>query len=32
MGELEGLLPLILVVGGWLALQRWILPRAGVST
>jgi hypothetical protein len=23
---------IILVIGAWFALQRWILPRAGVST
>jgi hypothetical protein len=23
---------LVLVVVGWVVLQRWILPRAGVST
>jgi hypothetical protein len=23
---------LILALGAWFALQRWILPRAGVST
>jgi hypothetical protein len=23
---------LVLVVGAWFALQKWILPRAGVST
>jgi hypothetical protein len=22
----------VLVVGAWLALQKWVLPRAGVST
>ena len=32
MDELNGLLPILIVVGAWFALQRWILPRAGVST
>jgi hypothetical protein len=22
----------VLVVGAWLAIQKWILPRAGIST
>jgi hypothetical protein len=23
---------IVLAVGAWIALQKWILPRAGVST
>ncbi len=26
------LLTLVLIVGGWFALQKWILPKMGVGT
>jgi hypothetical protein len=29
---LQEILTLVAVVGAWLALQYWILPRAGVPT
>jgi hypothetical protein len=32
MGELTGLLPILIVVGLWWLMQAVILPRAGVST
>ena len=25
-------LTLVLIVGGWFALQRWILPKMGIGT
>ena len=29
---MKEILPLILIVGGWFALQRWILPKLGIGT
>ncbi len=26
------LIPLVLIVGGWFVLQKWILPKMGIGT
>jgi len=32
MDSLLGVAPILIAVGGWFALQRYILPRMGVNT
>jgi hypothetical protein len=29
---MEGLWILLLVVGGWIALNKWILPKLGITS
>jgi len=31
-GIMESLWLLLLVIGGWIALNKWILPKLGITT
>jgi hypothetical protein len=32
MGKMNDILILLLILGGWVFVQAWLLPRMGVST